>query len=163
MLLGRPLAGAPADLARRYRSFTQQLQQHTSPVAAKGIEDTALYRHNRLVWMNDVGSEPDEFGLSATAFHASSRDRAQRWPATMLTTSIHDAKRSEDVRVRINVISELPAAWRLATRRWSRMNRRHKRTVDGRTAPSRNDEYLLFQLLVGSGPDAMPDEAGMVA
>ncbi len=159
VLLGRPLPGAPADLAGRYRSFTQQLQQYTSPVAAKGIEDTALYRHNRLVSVNDVGGEPDEFGLSVTAFHAITRERAQRWPSTMLTTSTHDAKRSEDVRVRIDVISELPAAWRLATRRWSRMNRRHKRTVDGSTAPSRNDEYLLYQLLVGSLPDPGPDGA----
>jgi (1->4)-alpha-D-glucan 1-alpha-D-glucosylmutase len=132
-------------------------------VAAKGIEDTALYRHNRLVSINDVGGEPDEFGLSVAAFHAIARDRAQRWPATMLTSSTHDAKRSEDVRVRIDVISELPAAWRLATRRWSRMNRRLKRTVDGRAAPSRNDEYLLYQLLVGSLPASKPDEAQLKA
>jgi (1->4)-alpha-D-glucan 1-alpha-D-glucosylmutase len=152
VLLGRVLPGAPAGLAARCLNFTRQLQQYTAPVVAKGIEDTALYRHQRLISVNDVGGEPDEFGVSVAAFHAISRERWQHRPAAMLTTSTHDAKRSEDVRARIDVISELPAAWRLATRRWSRLNRSHKRTVDGASAPSRNDEYLLYQLLVGTLP-----------
>lgn len=161
VLVGRPLPGAPAGLAARYLAFAQRLQQYTAPVLAKGIEDTALYRHQRLISLNDVGSEPDEFGLSVAAFHAISRERALNRPAAMLTTSTHDAKRSEDVRARIDVISELPAAWRLATRRWSRMNRRHRRTVDGRPAPTRNDEYLLYQLLVGSLPPGPLDDAAL--
>lgn len=161
VLLGRPLPGAPLGLASRYRDFAQRLQQYTAPVAAKGIEDTALYRHHRLISVNDVGSDPDQFGMSVAAFHFASRDRALRWPDTMLTTSTHDAKRSEDVRARINVISELPAAWRLSTRRWSRMNRCHKRVVHGHIAPSRNDEYLLYQLLVGSLPAGEIDDAGL--
>ena len=152
VLLGRPLPGASPGLADAYRTFARRLQQYTAPVAAKGIEDTALYRHNRLVSVNDVGGEPDSFGMSIAAFHAASKDRAQNWPHTMLATSTHDAKRSEDVRARIDVISELPAAWRLTVRRWSRMNRRHKRTVGGESAPSRNDEYLLYQSLIGSFP-----------
>ena len=152
VLLGRPLAGAPSGLAERYRAFARRLQQYTAPVAAKGIEDTALYRHHRLVSLNDVGGDPDMFGLSVAAFHAASRDRALHWPHTLLATSTHDAKRSEDVRARIDVISEMPAAWRLTTRRWSRFNRRHKRTVNGVPAPTRNDEYLLYQTLVGSLP-----------
>ena len=152
VLLGRPLPGAPARLGDRYRVFARRLQQYTAPVAAKGIEDTALYRHHRLISVNDVGGEPDSFGMSIAAFHAASRDRAIHWPHTMLATSTHDAKRSEDVRARIDVISELPAAWRLTVRRWSRMNRRHKRTVAGASAPSRNDEYLLYQMLIGSLP-----------
>jgi (1->4)-alpha-D-glucan 1-alpha-D-glucosylmutase len=152
VLLGRPLAGAPPGLAERYRAFARRFQQYTAPVAAKGIEDTALYRHHRLISVNDVGGDPDAFGMSVAAFHAASRDRALRWPHTMLATSTHDAKRSEDVRARIDVISELPAAWRLAVRRWSRMNRSHRRIVDGARAPTRNDEYLLYQLLAGSLP-----------
>ncbi len=152
VLLGRPLPGAKPGLAEAYRTFARRLQQYTAPVAAKGIEDTALYRHNRLVSVNDVGGEPDSFGMSIAAFHAASKDRALNWPHTMLATSTHDAKRSEDVRARIDVISELPAAWRLTVRRWSRMNRRHKRTVGGESAPSRNDEYLLYQSLIGSFP-----------
>jgi (1->4)-alpha-D-glucan 1-alpha-D-glucosylmutase len=160
VLLGRPLPGAPDGQAARYRVFTRRLQQYTAPVAAKGIEDTALYRHHRLVSVNDVGSEPDTFGISVAAFHAASRDRAQRWPHTMLATSTHDTKRSEDVRLRIDVVSEMPAAWRLAVRRWARMNRSHARMVDGERAPTRNDEYLLYQLLVGSLPAAQFGDAG---
>ena len=163
VLLGRPLSGAPEGLAARYRMFTRRLQQYTAPVAAKGIEDTALYRHHRLISVNDVGSEPDAFGMSVAAFHAASRDRAQRWPHTLLATSTHDTKRSEDVRLRIDVISEMPAAWRLAVRRWARMNRSHTRTVDGERAPTRNDEYLLYQLLVGSLPTAPLGDAELAA
>jgi len=158
VLVGHPLLGAPAGLAQRYREFAQRLQQYTSPVAAKGIEDTALYRHHRLVSVNDVGGDPDHFGVSVIAFHAANRERALRWPGNLLATSTHDAKRSEDVRTRIDVISEMPAAWRLTVRRWRRMNRSHKRTVDGRIAPSRNDEYLLYQLLVGSFPVGVLDD-----
>ncbi len=158
VLLGKPLPGAPAGLGERYRAFAIRLQQYTAPVAAKGIEDTALYRHHRLISVNDVGGEPDAFGMSMNAFHGASRDRAQHWPHTMLATSTHDAKRSEDVRARIDVISEMPAAWRLTVRRWSRMNRRHRRTVDGADAPSRNDEYLLYQTLVGTWPVTAPDD-----
>ncbi len=163
VLLGRPLPGAPAGLGERYRAFARRLQQYTAPVAAKGIEDTALYRHHRLISVNDVGGEPDAFGISVAAFHAASRDRAQHWPHTMLATSTHDAKRSEDVRARIDVISEMPAAWRLTVRRWSRMNRSHKRTVDGARAPTRNDEYLLYQTLIGSLPAGALDDAALAA
>ncbi|HEY6135189.1 MAG TPA: malto-oligosyltrehalose synthase [Rubrivivax sp.] len=160
VMLGRPPSGAPAGLGERYRVFARRLQQYTAPVAAKGIEDTALYRHHRLVSVNDVGGEPDAFGMSVAAFHAASLDRSLHWPHTMLATSTHDAKRSEDVRLRIDVISEMPAAWRLTVRRWSRMNRSHKRIVDGARAPTRNDEYLLYQLLVGSLPvEALHDAA----
>jgi (1->4)-alpha-D-glucan 1-alpha-D-glucosylmutase len=163
VLLARPLAGAPAGARDRCLAFTRRLQQYTAPVAAKGIEDTALYRHHRLVSLNDVGGDPDMFGLSVAAFHAASRDRALHWPATMLCTTTHDAKRSEDVRCRIDAISEMPAAWRLTTRRWTRLNRRHKRIVDGRPAPSRNDEYLLYQLLVGSLPAGPLDDAALAS
>ena len=160
VLLGRPLPGAAADRPERMRAFTRRLQQYMAPVAAKGIEDTALYRHHRLISVNDVGGDPDMFGMSVAAFHAATRDRAQHWPHTMLATSTHDAKRSEDVRCRLDVISEMPAAWRLAVRRWSRLNRRHKRTVDGASAPSRNDEYFLYQTLAGSLPiDTLDDDA----
>ncbi len=161
VLLGRPLPGAQAGTRERFLAFTRRLQQYTAPVAAKGIEDTALYRHQRLVSLNDVGGDPEMFGLSVAAFHAASRDRALNWPATMLCTTTHDAKRSEDVRCRIDVISEMPAAWRLAVRRWSRLNRHHKRSVDGRDAPSRNDEYLLYQLLVGSLPSGALDDTAL--
>ncbi len=163
VLLGEPLAGAPAGLANGYRAFARRLQQYTSPVAAKGIEDTALYRHQRLVSVNDVGGEPDDVGYSVAAFHTASRDRAERWPHTMLATSTHDAKRSEDTRARIDVISEMPAAWRLTVRRFARLNRRHQSTVAGARAPTRNDEYLLYQTLVGTLPIGPLDDAALAA
>ncbi|MCW5631772.1 MAG: malto-oligosyltrehalose synthase [Rubrivivax sp.] len=156
-------AGMPSGRVAACRAFAQRLQQYTAPVAAKGIEDTALYRHHRLVSLNDVGGDPEMFGFSVPAFHGASRDRDLNWPHTMLATSTHDAKRSEDLRARLDVISEMPAAWRLATRRWSRLNRRLRRTVDGEPAPTRSDEYLLYQLLVGSLPAGALDEAGLAA
>ena len=152
VLLGRPPAGAASGLGERYREFARRLQQYSAPVTAKGIEDTALYNHQRLVSVNDVGSDPDRFGVSVAAFHAASRERALHRPHTLLATSTHDAKRSEDVRARIDVISEMPAAWRLTVRRWSRLNRRHKRLLAGARVPTHNDEYLLYQTLVGSLP-----------
>jgi (1->4)-alpha-D-glucan 1-alpha-D-glucosylmutase len=163
VLLSSPLPGAPPGLAENYRAFARRLQQYTAPVAAKGIEDTALYRHHRLISLNDVGGAPDDFGTAVSAFHGASRDRTQHWPHTLLATSTHDSKRSEDVRARIDVISEMPATWRLMVRRWSRMNRHHKRQVDGTPAPSRNDEYLLYQTLVGSLPIGALQGAALAA
>jgi (1->4)-alpha-D-glucan 1-alpha-D-glucosylmutase len=162
-LLGQAPTDAGMALATRYREFAMSCQQLTAPVAAKGVEDTSFYVFNRLVSLNDVGGDPDAFGLTVNAFHAASADRAAKWPHTMLATSTHDNKRAEDVRARIDVISEVPAVWRLAVRRWSRMNR-SKRRMRGRVpAPSRNDEYLLYQTLVGSFPDGALDAAGLAA
>ncbi len=152
LLLAQIPAGAPDAAARL--AFATSFQQLTPPVAAKGIEDTAFYRHTRLVSLNDVGSEPGTFGSTRRAFHRTVRERFCAWPSTLLCTSTHDNKRSEDVRARIDVISERPAQWRLAVRRWSRLNRSRKREVDGAAAPSANDEYLLYQTLVGSFPEA---------
>jgi (1->4)-alpha-D-glucan 1-alpha-D-glucosylmutase len=157
-LLGAP--GATPATVDALRDFAMRFQQFTAPVTAKGVEDTALYRFNRLVSLNDVGSDPEQFGFSVHAFHAASSDRAASWPHTMLATSTHDNKRSEDVRARIDVISERPAAWRMLLRRWGRMNRSRKTLVDDVPAPSRNDEYLLYQTLVGTFPER-PDEAAL--
>ncbi len=163
VLLGRPRPGAPPGQAGRMQAFVRRFQQVTAPVAAKGLEDTALYRHHRLISVNDVGGEPEVFGCTVAAFHAATRERAARWPHGLLATSTHDAKRSEDVRARIDVISEMPAAWRLLVRRWSRLNRRHKRTVRGRAAPTRSDEYLLYQTLAGCVPATPLDDEALAA
>jgi len=163
VLLVAPRAGAADALREEARAFALRFQQFTAPVAAKGIEDTALYVCNRLVSLNEVGGHPDDFGTTVPAFHAASADRAAKWPHTMLATSTHDSKRSEDVRARIGVISELPAPWRLAVRRWSRINRSKKRTVEGEPAPSRNDEYLLYQTLLGSFPVPAPAPDALAA
>ena len=132
--------------------FVIRLQQLTSPVAAKGVEDTAFYRYNRLVSLNEVGGNPRCFGVSLSAFHHASLDRARHWRHTMLATSTHDNKRSEDVRARIDAISEFPEEWWARLQRWRRLNRRRKRLVEGEAAPLANDEYLLYQTLVGTWP-----------
>ncbi|MCC6531713.1 MAG: malto-oligosyltrehalose synthase [Burkholderiales bacterium] len=163
VLLLQPPPRASEAFAAQARSIAMRFQQLTAPVAAKGIEDTAFYMFNRLVSLNDVGGDPDQFGMTVSAFHGASADRCATWPHTMLATSTHDNKRSEDVRARIDVISEMPAAWRLLVRRWSRLNRHRKRTIDGAIAPSRNDEYLLYQTLIGSFPSNAPDEAVLAA
>ncbi len=133
-------------------NFAMKFQQITSPVMAKGLEDTAFYRYNRLVSLNDVGSDLHRFGTTTPEFHAANQERLRDWPHTMLATSTHDSKRSEDVRARINVLSEMSGLWRLRVREWRRFNRSHKTVVNGRPAPSPNDEYLLYQTLVGAWP-----------
>jgi (1->4)-alpha-D-glucan 1-alpha-D-glucosylmutase len=133
--------------------FATRFQQFTSPVVAKGVEDTAFYRYHRLVAMNEVGNDPQNFGFSLKAFHAASEDRAKHWPHTMIGTSTHDTKRSEDVRARLGVLSEMASSWRLMLRRWSTMNRSHRGEVTGAPAPSSADEYLYYQNLLGVWPD----------
>jgi (1->4)-alpha-D-glucan 1-alpha-D-glucosylmutase len=160
-LLGKPVEGAGAAIGALTREFAMKFQQFTGPVTAKGVEDTAFYRYHRLASLNEVGGDPDCFGFTITAFHGANRDRARHWRHTMLATSTHDNKRAEDVRARINVLSEIPANWRLEVRRWSRLNHHRKREVGGAEAPSRNDEYLLYQTLVGTWPVPMPDDAGL--
>ena len=151
ILLGEGPAKLP-EIAAAARRFAMKFQQVTAPVTAKGIEDTALYRFDRLVSLNEVGGEPEHFGTSVREFHTDARYRARRWPHELLATSTHDTKRSEDVRSRINVLSELPGEWRRALERWSRINRPRRRMIDGEPAPSANDEYLLYQTLVGTFP-----------
>ncbi len=152
LMFGTPPPGTATDREAQYREFAMRFQQFTSPVAAKGVEDTAFYTFNRLIALNDVGGDPEEFGTTVTAFHDASRARMEEWPATLLATSTHDNKRSEDVRTRIDVISEMPDAWRRTVQRWRRLNRAHKRRVGDEDAPSANDEYLLYQTLVGTLP-----------
>lgn len=155
---------APTERIRnRMRSFVMKFQQITAPITAKGVEDTALYRFNRLTSLNEVGGEPDAYGTSVQAFHADSQYRAKNWPHEMLGTSTHDTKRSEDVRARINVLSEMTMAWRKTIERWRRMNRTRKREVDGRSAPSANDESLFYQTLIGSWPLEELDAQGNAA
>jgi (1->4)-alpha-D-glucan 1-alpha-D-glucosylmutase len=132
--------------------FVLKFQQTTAPVTAKGLEDTVLYIYNRLTALNEVGGEPQQFGLSIEAFHERNLDRQRNWPATLLATSTHDTKRSEDVRARILAISELPELWRSSLQRWRAANRRWKRTINDLEAPDANEEYLLYQTLLGTWP-----------
>ncbi len=143
--------------------FAMKFQQYTAPVMAKALEDTTFYIYNRLVSLNDVGGDPRRFGISLAAFHRNNQERQQHWPYAMIATSTHDAKRSEDVRARINVLSEMPDAWQRHLARWSRINRNKKVVVDGKPAPSRNSEYLLYQTLLGAWPLETLDEQGLAA
>jgi (1->4)-alpha-D-glucan 1-alpha-D-glucosylmutase len=155
-------ARTPA-VAASIRSFARKMQQLTSPVMAKGVEDTSFYRFNRLLSLNDVGGDPDEFGFPPAKFHRASAHRAKHWPHTMLATSTHDNKRSEDVRARIDVLTELAAGWRLQITKWNRMNEGKKAVVDEQPSPSRNDEYLLYQTLLGSFPAGNPRGEALAA
>jgi len=139
-------------LRHRILQFTQRFQQYTAPVLAKGLEDTFYYVHNRLISLNEVGFDPHSFAVSIAAFHHENRQRLAEWPEAMLTTSTHDSKRGEDVRTRIDVLSEIPEQWRRRLRIWARLNRPKKRELDHQLAPSRNDEYFLYQTLLGSWP-----------
>lgn len=152
-LRGEAADGAPPALAERVRRFAMRFQQFSAPVAAKGVEDTAFYRYFPLSSLNEVGGEPDLFGIEVEQFHELSADRALRWPHTMLATSTHDNKRSEDVRNRIDVLSEIPDEWMHALARWHGKCRGSRvQLPGGGEMPSPADEYLLYQTLLGTLP-----------
>ena len=155
LLLRYPDGLAEAE-QHQWLEFTLKLQQVTGPVTAKALEDTSFYVYDRLVSLNEVGGEPREFGTSVKAFHALNAARRERWPGSLAATSTHDTKRSEDVRVRIAALSEVPREWRALLARWARHHRHLKTDVDGEAAPDRNDELLLYQTLVGTFPDPAP-------
>jgi (1->4)-alpha-D-glucan 1-alpha-D-glucosylmutase len=144
--------GQVANYRKAVLAFAMKFQQFTSPVMAKGLEDTAFYRYHRLISLNDVGSDLHRFGVTKAEFHSANQERFRDWPHSMLATSTHDSKRSEDVRARLNVLAEIPSLWRLHGRDWRRFNRSHKSLVNERPAPSFNDEYLLYQTLLGAWP-----------
>jgi (1->4)-alpha-D-glucan 1-alpha-D-glucosylmutase len=132
--------------------FVMKFQQLTGPVMAKGMEDTSFYIYNRLISLNEVGGEPQHFGLSPEEFHGWIAERRERWPLAMNTSSTHDTKRSEDVRARINVLSEIPREWSIRVYRWAELNARFKTAHDSDSYPDANAEYLLYQTLVGAWP-----------
>jgi (1->4)-alpha-D-glucan 1-alpha-D-glucosylmutase len=140
------------DARAAHTHFVLKFQQATGPIMAKGLEDTVFYIYNRLAALNEVGGEPQQFGIGLDAFHERNLDRQRNWPATLLATSTHDTKRSEDVRARMVAISELPQLWRRSIQRWRLLNRKWKRTIDEAQAPDPNEDYLLYQTLLGTWP-----------
>jgi len=150
------------DMAQRAerREFILSFQQFTAPVMAKGLEDTAFYRHFPLSSLNEVGSDLHQFGISTAAFHARNLDRRRSWPHALLATSSHDTKRSEDVRARINVLSEIPVEWHRAIRSWHGLNLGRKTIVADTEIPSAAEEYFFYQTLIGVWPlnDPRPEE-----
>jgi (1->4)-alpha-D-glucan 1-alpha-D-glucosylmutase len=151
LLLEHPGGIDDAQRAER-QMFTVRFQQLSSPVMAKGMEDTAFYRYYPLASLNEVGGDPARFGVSVSAFHRRNFIRRELWPNSMSASSTHDTKRGEDVRARINVLSEIPGEWYRAIRRWRELNRPAKTRLAGRHAPDANEEYLLYQTLVGTWP-----------
>jgi (1->4)-alpha-D-glucan 1-alpha-D-glucosylmutase len=151
ILLEYPAGASESDRAEQ-RRFVGKFQQVTSPVMAKGLEDTAFYVYNRLVSLNEVGGDPGRFGVQPADLHNFFKNRQQHWPTALSTTSTHDSKRSEDVRARINVLSELAHDWQKHVARWKRINKRHRLHREAFLAPGLNDEYLLYQTLVGAWP-----------
>jgi (1->4)-alpha-D-glucan 1-alpha-D-glucosylmutase len=158
LLLEYPRKEDPA-LRRECLDFTMKFQQLTGPVMAKGIEDTAFYNYNRLISLNEVGGNPERLGMTEEAFHGQNIERHKHWPHTLIATSTHDSKRSEDIRARINVITELTGEWRECITRWARINRKFKRNLEGQPVPDRNEEYLLYQTLIGAWPVGDTDES----
>jgi (1->4)-alpha-D-glucan 1-alpha-D-glucosylmutase len=153
VVLQRYPEGLGDDERREWLEFTLKLQQVTGPVTAKAVEDTAFYTYVRLVSLNEVGSDPRRFGTPPEEVHALLAERRERFPGSLSATSTHDTKRSEDVRVRVDALSEIPGEWRSAVFRWNRMNRPHRGGAEGNPAPDRADELLLYQTLVGTWPD----------
>ena len=151
LLLEMPpsLAGTERE---EWLRFLMRWQQFTGPIMAKGFEDTSLFIYNRLVSMNEVGGEPDTTGVSVGAFHSRGETMASRWPHSMNATSTHDTKRSEDVRARINVLSEIPEEWEKRLLLWNQQNAGKKRTVNGVATPDPGEEILLYQTLLGAWP-----------
>ncbi|MBI2880187.1 MAG: malto-oligosyltrehalose synthase [Candidatus Tectomicrobia bacterium] len=159
VLLGKGPGGLDGGRRAERRDFILRFQQLTTPAMAKGFEDTALYRHFPLASLNEVGGGPGRFGVAIDDFHRKNRDRLKKWPHGLSATSTHDTNRGEDVRARINVLSEIPGEWERAVRRWRRLNEKQKARLKGRAAPDAHEEYLLYQTLVGAWPLAPGDAA----
>ncbi len=138
--------------------FVMKFQQTTGPVMAKGVEDTAFYIYNRLVSLNEVGGTPERFGTPLDTFHGQNIERSKFWPHALIASSTHDTKRSEDVRARIDVLSEIPDEWKRRVLLWRRLNKRKKTLVDNQAVPDPNEEYLLYQTLVGAWPMGATDD-----
>jgi (1->4)-alpha-D-glucan 1-alpha-D-glucosylmutase len=132
--------------------FAMKLQQYSGPVMAKGMEDTAFYRYNRLIALNEVGGHPELFGIAVANFHKLASQRARYWPHSMVTTSTHDTKRGEDSRARLAVLSEMHGQWASQVRLWSHMLRARRGDIESAAPPDANDEYLFYQMLLGSWP-----------
>jgi (1->4)-alpha-D-glucan 1-alpha-D-glucosylmutase len=142
----------PGEEKGLWLHFIMRFQQFTGPLMAKGFEDTLLYVYNRLLSLNEVGGAPEHFGFTPEEFHAYCRRRQADWPHALSATATHDHKRGEDMRARLHVLSEIPQEWARQISGWSRINRRHKGRLGHRKVPSANDEYFLYQTLLGTWP-----------
>jgi malto-oligosyltrehalose synthase/4-alpha-glucanotransferase len=155
-ILEEILVTKPAGDDEAYRSkalrFYQRCMQFTGPLMAKGVEDTLMYTYNRFIGHNEVGDSPESFGMSIASFHHAMNERKEKWPLAQNTTSTHDTKRGEDVRARLNVLTDVPDEWLRVVQEWKEKTTAFKTD----NAPSVNDEYFIYQTIVGTHP--MPGE-----
>ena len=150
-LLTKPPVADEAYRGRALR-FYQRLMQFSGPLMAKGVEDTLMYTYNAFMVHNEVGDSPERFGMSIDAFHQTMQNRQRQWPLAQNTTATHDTKRGEDVRARLNVLSALANEWLTEVQRWQQLNAAVKGELDS------NDEYLIYQNLLGAYPMPGQDE-----
>jgi len=151
--------GSSADHSDSER-FALRFQQLTGPAMAKSVEDTAFYRYHRLIALNDVGSDPSTFGVSLERFHAQYAERLRSWPLSMVTTSTHDTKRGEDAAALIVLLTEIPDEWRSTVFEWGALAEAHRSRAGDALAPSRRDEYMYYQALIGAWPFGWDGEEG---
>src|SRR5215218_3881991 len=151
VILHRPQQ-ADDDYNKRALHFYQRCMQFTGPLMAKGVEDTLMYTYNYFIAHNEVGDSPDAFGLLPKEFHVAMKNRQKHWPLSLNATATHDTKRGEDVRARLNVLSDLPTEWLKKVEEWQSMNA----TVKENDAPDSSEEYFIYQTLAGTYP--MPGE-----
>lgn len=147
-----PPEGTAPERREQIERWVLSFQQYTGAIMAKSVEDTVFFVYNRLIALNEVGGEPSEFGLPLSEFHAANRERHCQTPQSLIATSTHDNKLSEDVRARLYPLSEIPEEWRNWLKEWSELNRPHKAVVDGHEAPDANEEYQIYQSLLGAWP-----------
>jgi len=144
--------GHYARKTRAILRFIARFQQYTGAIAAKAVEDTLFYRYVPLASANEVGAAPERPAISIAEFHQKMSARAAAWSFAMSATATHDTKRGEDMRARLDVLSEMPEEWARRVARWHIYNRAHRTNLAGVPAPSRHDEYLLYQSIVGTWP-----------
>ncbi|MGB3786587.1 MAG: malto-oligosyltrehalose synthase [Phormidesmis sp.] len=142
----------PSEERAQWLHFVMRLQQFTGPLMAKGLEDTLFYVYNRFIGLNEVGGSPENFGIALADFHRYNTYQQEHWPHTLNATSTHDTKRSEDVRSRLSVLSELPEEWEEQVKLWSQLNADKKQSSSDQAVPDSNDEYFLYQTLIGAYP-----------
>ncbi len=137
----------------KFLKFLKRLMQFTGPLTAKGVEDTTFYVYNPLISHDEVGDAPDVLGTSVRDFHEKMVQRAISNPLSLNATATHDTKRGEDARMRLNLLSEMPDEWIRHVRQWMEVNRRYKVVINDLEAPAVNDEYFIYQSIVGGFPE----------
>jgi (1->4)-alpha-D-glucan 1-alpha-D-glucosylmutase len=160
VLLLEPFEGVDPTFRELQLEFVYKFQKCTGPIMAKGLEDTAFYIFNRLTALNEVGGDPKKFGIPVEHFHERNRLRLAETPHTLLTLTTHDTKRSEDVRARIAVLSEIPDEWEIWLKQWRKLTAHARTDLEGEIAPSANEEYLYYQTLLGTWPIDQGQEHG---